>query len=275
MVAHDPDPAGGHGDVELDVARLVAGAHVRLVERDAVDLDDVVGAARDVVAGQADDPLDEVVVGVVRQEADEGEPVVDGVADRTAVDDDRRGQPAARVLEDDDVAALEVERTRDELVDDDPVVDEEGVLHRARRDVERLEQPGLDDEGEGERHRDDEDELAHGRGESGNRAVGAAPGVRRRSRLVDRLGYGMVGRRHRILSGGGTGLLGGSHDDARGRRHGRAARGRGGRAGTIIAMRVTPAAAPLARPATGRTPQAVVVSRFSLIFAALPRRSRR
>ena len=33
-----------------------------------------------------------------------------------------------------------------ELADDHPVVDDEGVLHRARRDVERLEQPGLDDE---------------------------------------------------------------------------------------------------------------------------------
>ena len=74
VVAHHPDLARGHGDVEVLLARRVARVDVRLGDRDAVDRELALGVAADhVVAGQADDPLDQVVVGVVGQQADEGQ----------------------------------------------------------------------------------------------------------------------------------------------------------------------------------------------------------
>ena len=56
-----------------------------------------------------------------------------------------------RLLEHDDVASLDVADSVAELVDEHAVVDVERVGHRFRRDVERLEEEGLDEEGDGER----------------------------------------------------------------------------------------------------------------------------
>ena len=74
----------------------------------------LVAVGLDVVAGQADDALDEVVLGVLGQQADEDERVVERPTDGAAALLAEAAEPglAARVLEDDDVAAVEVERAR-------------------------------------------------------------------------------------------------------------------------------------------------------------------
>jgi hypothetical protein len=80
------------------------------------------------------------------QQADEGEdPLVRG---RLAV---AGRQPAARVDEHDDVAALQRARARLQLADQHPVTDEQRGLHRLRRDEERLDEEGLDHDSDGER----------------------------------------------------------------------------------------------------------------------------
>ena len=178
VVAHDPHVPGGHGDVEVHRAGHVARLEVGLGDLDAVDRQlAVLRAAHDVVAGQADDPLDEVVLGLGGQQADEDQPVVDRPGDAAALDRRRDLEPAARVLEDDDVAVLEVDRAGRQLRDDDPVADEEGVLHRPRGDEEGLQQPGLDDEGQHQGHDDDHDDLAHRGGDH----AAAGPAVPRSS----------------------------------------------------------------------------------------------
>ncbi len=57
-----------------------------------------------------------------------------------------------RRLEHDDLAALGVAEVVNELVDQDPVVDVERVLHGGGRDVERLEHERPDQDGDKQRH---------------------------------------------------------------------------------------------------------------------------
>src|SRR5690606_16642900 len=104
VVAHQPERARGHLDVELVARRVVVGIEVgRLVERLAVDRDAPLGvAALDPVAADADHALDGVF--------------------------------AVPAFEHHDVAAS---GRPGELVDEHPVVDVQGVLHRLRGDVER------------------------------------------------------------------------------------------------------------------------------------------
>ena len=69
-------------------------------------------------------------------------------------------QPAARVVEDDDLAALGLgAEPRGELVDQHPVAPLQGVLHRVRGDRERLHQEGLDQQREKQRDADQERQL--------------------------------------------------------------------------------------------------------------------
>ena len=163
---------GRHGDVEGLQARRVAGLEVGLVDRHAVDLERAaLPVAGDVVAGQADDPLDQVVALVGGQQPDERQGGVERRADRAALRGRHRVEPVVGVLEHDDVTAVEVERAGCQLADDHPVALDEGVLHRAGGDVEGLQQPGLDDQREQQRHADDDDGLAqhraHGRATRG------------------------------------------------------------------------------------------------------------
>ena len=65
-------------------------------------------------------------------------------------------------LEHDDVAAVQVVEVVAQLVDEDPVTDLEGRLHRRRRDVERLEQEGLDDDRDDDRDDDQDRPLDEG-----------------------------------------------------------------------------------------------------------------
>lgn len=147
VVAHHPQPPLGDGDVERRPGRAVPGVQVVLGQGYAVDGDAALFvAALDVVAAHADDPLDEVLLVVGRQQSDEGEAFLD------LFDDDGvvllRGllalEPAAGVPEDDDVPALRLgPEPGGQLVDQDPVPDPDGLLHGARRDHEGLDEEGL------------------------------------------------------------------------------------------------------------------------------------
>ena len=109
VVAEHEEVAGGDDDVELDRRRLgryAVGSGVqvgRLVQRLAVHRDPTLGVAADqMVAGKADDPLDQMLGAGVGQHADE----LEDLADRPAFLALGAGEPAARVLEDDDFAAF-------------------------------------------------------------------------------------------------------------------------------------------------------------------------
>jgi hypothetical protein len=62
-------------------------------------------------------------------------------------------------MEDHDVADPRIGEVVEEAVDQHPLADVEGRLHRSGRDLVRLDDPGLQREGEAERERDDDDEL--------------------------------------------------------------------------------------------------------------------
>ena len=84
VVAHHPEPARRHGDVEPDLGRRRPRVDVGLLaQRDAVDRDLALGvAADDVVAGHADDALD--VVGTRAGDADQAGHVVPDPRQRVA-----------------------------------------------------------------------------------------------------------------------------------------------------------------------------------------------
>ena len=145
-------------------AGQVTGLEVGLVDLDVVDRQLAVRrAAHHVVAGQADDPLDQVVLGLGGQQADEHQPVVDRPGDGRCA---RRAAPASSQppgsWKTTTSPCLRSTGPGVSLRDDDAVVDDEGVLHRPRRDEEGLQQPGLDDERQHQRHDDDDDDLADG-----------------------------------------------------------------------------------------------------------------
>ncbi len=173
VVAHHPQPPLGHGDVERSPGRGVAGVEVVLVQGHAVDGDPaLLVAALDPVAADADDPLDEVLLVLGRQQSDEGEPFLD-LLDPDGVLLLRGGplvlEPAAGVLEHDDVPALRLgAEPRGELVDEHPVADLDRLLHGARRDDEGLYEERLEHQGDQYGHADEEGDLL-------DRAPPAAP----------------------------------------------------------------------------------------------------
>src|SRR5436309_1394416 len=129
------------------------GADVRLVELLAVD----VGAALDhlqAIAGEPDDPLDEVRVGLLRSRLRAG-----FVGRFVRVSALGLGVRSLGRLEDNDVAAMEAREVLGDAVDQDTLPDRECRLHRPARDAVRLDDEGLDPQREAERHRDDRDEL--------------------------------------------------------------------------------------------------------------------
>ena len=109
------------------------------------------------IPGHTDDALDEVL-GVRGHEADELADAADDLGDRTVLD--RRDGLA---LEHDDVAPLGVVEPVGELLDDDAVVDCERVLHRRGRDVEDLDDERAENERQPEGDQQQDGQLAEER----------------------------------------------------------------------------------------------------------------
>jgi hypothetical protein len=122
-------------------------------------------AALDGVTADGDDPLDEVLVVVGRQQADPGQPFLDLLDDDGVVLLGRllAGEPVAGIPEDDHVAALRLgAEPRGQLVDEDAVADLDRVLHGARGDHEGLYEERLQDQGYEDGDADQEGYLLDG-----------------------------------------------------------------------------------------------------------------
>ncbi len=145
------------------VSRPRAGEQVGLlVQRHPVDRDQALGvAARHVIAGNPDHPLDEHGARLV-----DGRPVqpgdrVEQPPERRVIDPHqrirawrrrRRGRsPGPRAAEHHDVAGLDRAEVVHQLVDQHLVTDQERVLHRRRRDEKRLHHERLDQQRDGQR----------------------------------------------------------------------------------------------------------------------------
>jgi len=163
VVAHHPDPAHRNFHVKRDGGRPRAGEEVAgLVQRHAVDRDPALRvAARDLVPRHPDHALDQVVLVARGQQADEREHVLDAAHDGIVRGRGRGAlQPAAGVVEDHDLAALRLRaEPRGELVHQHPVAGHDRVLHRLGRDEERLHHEGLDAEGEQQRDAEQDGDL--------------------------------------------------------------------------------------------------------------------
>jgi hypothetical protein len=96
-----------------------------------------VRAARDAVAGDADDALDEVLLARAhrrRRPCDGAQDALDAVRRRG---DLVLGREGVQAVEDDDLTAEDVTEVVDQLVDQHPVAQLQRLLHGAGRDVER------------------------------------------------------------------------------------------------------------------------------------------
>ncbi len=183
VVAEDEYPPLRHGHLERDLRGRVTRMEIRLVERRAVDRDPPGTVAADHgVAAEPDDALDQVLVVGRRQQPDPRQRV-------PHLPDAHRGfvlldrlpvQPAARVAEDDDVAALRLpaEPGR-QLVHEHPVVDPYRLLHRAAGDDEGLHEERLQHQRDQQRRADEQRYLPCGAQPSAPLdALGRAPSVR-------------------------------------------------------------------------------------------------
>ena len=150
MVTHDEVLAGGHGHLEGDLRGRVAGVQVRFGNLYAVDLDFAVAVAFDHVTGGADNALDQEVRGGIRQNTGEGQGILERAAGLLG-----GGNPTLRVLEDDHVAALGLAKVGARHVNEHAVIDLQGLLHGAGRNVEAAQQEGLDQECDDQRVEDD------------------------------------------------------------------------------------------------------------------------
>ncbi len=157
MVTHDPQLAGWHfhrSEFASGPGRTVF-VDVRLIEWLVVDRHPSLSITTgDGVPTHADDTLDEVLVAG----GAEAEHALDR-AHRTGNDVARRVDQGLRPLkagsvavEDDNLTAVDVPEAVDELVDQNPVVDQQGPFHRDGRDPERLDEERLDDQREQECH---------------------------------------------------------------------------------------------------------------------------
>src|SRR6266568_260660 len=159
MVTHHPPPVQGNDDAEVLLGRCVAREEVRLLaQRHAVDGDvALLVAAGHMVAGNPDDPLD-VVMHARRGAEQPGDRVPEPAGQRRGLRRDR--VPGAVAVEHDDVAAMDRPEVVDELVDQHLVADFQRVLHRRRRNVERLDHEALDEQGQDQRE-DQQDGQFH------------------------------------------------------------------------------------------------------------------
>src|SRR6516165_2418316 len=147
VIAHHPQPARRNGDAEPLLRRRVAWVEIGLLtERHAVDGDLALPvAAGHVVAGYPDDALD-VVVNSRRGAEQPGDRVPQPAEQRRGPSGHRI--PGGVAVKYDDVAAMDRAEIIDQLVDQDLVADVERVLHRRRRNEERLDDKTLDEQGQ-------------------------------------------------------------------------------------------------------------------------------
>ncbi|KMK74195.1 hypothetical protein ACJ65_01035 [Kocuria rhizophila] len=109
------------------------------------------------VAAHTDHALDQGLLAAVRQQTDEFEALADGPGAGLG----GFGQPPLGVVEDHDVPAVDVTGLGTDDVDEDAVVQLEGLLHGARGDVVAAHQEGLDHEGDDHGERHDDQDLPH------------------------------------------------------------------------------------------------------------------
>ncbi len=207
VVAHHPHPAGRHHDVERALRGLGARDQVRLlVQGDSVDRDVALRVTADnVIVGDPYHPLD--VVGLTWRGAEQlpdrpeerperhviepGERFVTGGYRRSG-----RREPRSRAVEHHDVAAADRPDPVDDLVHQDLVADQQRVLHRGRRDEERLHHEGLDQQ----RDREGDREEHHHLGDERPAAAGCLSGIL--VLLVHITGFLGVGRWRRSVATG-------------------------------------------------------------------------
>ena len=162
-----PFLAGAGREIRRDERRR-GQVLVRLVERLAVDRDDVVRHP-DELPGQADDALDVVELGVVA-----------GPDLRRRAEGDDRPPPDLELGEEEGIQGRE-RAGKDDPVGQDPVADEHLGLHRGGRDGKGLEEEGVDERDEDKDLEDEGDVLfPAGLGTfPGRSASGRRPGAQR------------------------------------------------------------------------------------------------
>ncbi len=167
VVPHDEEPAARHLHLELQLRGRIARMDVRLEQGRPVDRDPaVVVATLDRIPAGADHTFDQVLLVGRGQQADEGQQLL-RLLDPHRVPAPVRllpVQPAPRVLEDHHVAPLRPgPEPRRQLVHQHPVADLDGLFHRARRDDERLQEEGLQHQGDQQGHAYQDRHLLGGR----------------------------------------------------------------------------------------------------------------
>src|SRR5471032_175184 len=160
MVALDPEPAGRYDDVERQRPVVAARVQVVLLERRAVHGDLALAVtADDMVARNADDPLDEVLL-AGRRKAEVAADLAELAQYRVVrLRDAAFRRPRVDAAEHDDLAALDVPHLVGQPVDNDPVALLQGVLHRPRWNEEGLKQEAVDADGDGGRDDQQDDRL--------------------------------------------------------------------------------------------------------------------
>jgi hypothetical protein len=159
VVTHDPQLTGWHlHRIKLAPADRVVLIDVRLVKWLVVDCHPPAAVtAGHRVASHPDNTLDEVLI-TGRAKAEDALDRPDGAGEKVARRVDQGFRPlksTSVAVEDDDLTAMDVSESVDELVDQNTVVDQQGPFHRGRRYPERLDEKCFDNQRE---QKSDQDE---------------------------------------------------------------------------------------------------------------------
>ena len=150
IVTHDKQRTLGHGDVEVNgrsSSLPCRDGDVRLSDGNTIDHDLAVSrAALHSVSRQPNHALDEVIVAVWRSQSKEGQNPLGARLDSCDLHRRSGRKPATGIFEHHDVAVIHSNSFRYEFVDDDTVINHEGLFHRGRRDEEGTNQECLHQE---------------------------------------------------------------------------------------------------------------------------------
>jgi hypothetical protein len=154
VVPHHEEMAAMDDNVELDGRWLdlyAAGPHRqigRFIESLAINGQPLgLIATDDVISREADNPLDQVLVADIGQYANE----LKHLADRAAFAGGAANEPSAWISEDNHVPAFDAA----EFLDNDAIIDLQGVLHRDGRNQEHLADKASNQRGNDDRADDD------------------------------------------------------------------------------------------------------------------------